>query len=394
MAATELLDAPPTAIAKPQPIDFSLLREQALSSFSLQSETIAMEVAADTLLMVGNDGERAAANKRRMVWVRRRTDLERTRKAAQADAKKIVELVKEVAETFQADFSKAEDHLAAQIDLFDAKIAAAEKEKADKFFNDRNAQLLHVGITLARPVVESLADADIAKMIDDKVEADRLRKEEAERIALAKAEADRIAAEQAEAYRRDAEKLAAERAAFAKQQAEQAEATAKLMREHEEKLAAERLQRKKEQAAQQAELDAQRKVLEEAQRKIEEAAFAVAEREREQREAEQQAERDRISAIEKEKADTFEAERLRILKEKSDADAASAAAVWAEMDKISKEKAEALRPDREKLLAFADSLQLLVLPKTSALIEIEILIADQIRICADAIRRIVAERMS
>ena len=385
----ELLDAPTTAIAKPQPINWTALRAQALASFDIHSEAIASEVAADTLLMVGNDGERTAANKRRMVWVRRRTDLERTRKAAQADAKKIVELVKEVAETFQADFSKAEDHLAIQIDAFDAKVEAEKQAKIDAAFNAKNSQLLHVGIELQRIVVESLADEDIERMVNDKVEADRLRAAEAERIAAAKVESERLAAEQAERNRVVAEKLAADRAAFAKQQAEQAEATAKLMREHEEKLAAERLEREKHQA----ELDAQRQLLEAAQRKIEEAAFAVAEREREQREAEQKRIDDELAAKKKAEADAVEAERLKIVAEQAAKDAAEKLERDKAEAEAARQRAELLRPDREKLLAFADHVQKLTLPKTAAIIETEQLIGEQLVLCADAIRRIVAERV-
>ena len=362
----ELLDAPTTAIAKPQPINWTALRAQALASFDIHSEAIASEVAADTLLMVGNDGERTAANKRRMVWVRRRTDLERTRKAAQADAKKIVELVKEVAETFQADFSKAEDHLAIQIDAFDAKVEAEKQAKIDAAFNAKNSQLLHVGIELQRIVVESLADEDIERMVNDKVEADRLRAAEAERNAAAKVESDRVAAEQAEANRVEAAKLIADRAAFATQQ-----------------------------AAQQAELDAQRKLLEAAQEKINAAAFAVAEREREQREAEQTAERLRLEAEDKIKSDAFEAERLKVLAEKAAQDAAEKLERDKADDDAARQRAEQLKPDRLKLHEFLD--RLVEISETAPTIQQPemVLAADGIAVrlsdCIRACRKLIEE---
>ena len=359
----ELLDAPTTAIAKPQPINWTALRAQALASFDIHSEAIASEVAADTLLMVGNDGERTAANKRRMVWVRRRTDLERTRKAAQADAKKIVELVKEVAETFQADFSKAEDHLAIQIDAFDAKVEAEKQAKIDAAFNAKNSQLLHVGIELQRIVVESLADEDIERMVNDKVEADRLRAAEAERNAAAKVESDRVAAEQAEANRVEAAKLIADRAAFATQQ-----------------------------AAQQAELDAQRKLLEAAQEKINAAAFAVAEREREQREAEQTAERLRLEAEDKIKSDAIEVERLKVLAEKAALDAHEKFQRDMLEQEAARERDELLKPDIERLMFFALSIEQCLIPNFESH-EWSRQVSVELKECADAIRRIVAERV-
>ena len=363
MSATELLDAPTTAIAKPQPINWTLLREQALASFDIQSELIAKEVEADTAITVSDANTRKAANTRRMVWVRRRTDLGRTKTAAAAEAKKIVVLVKEVAESFQAEFSKAEDHLASQIDAFDAAVAAAEKEKADAAYNAKNSQLLHVGIELQRFVVDSLTDEQIADMIDEKIITDRLKREEQERIAAAKAEADRAAAAQAEANRIEAEKLAAERAEFARLQ-----------------------------AAQKAEMDAQRKLLEEAQRKIEEAAFAVAEREREQREAEQQAERNRVFAEAKAEADAFEAERLKIVAEQAAKDAAEKFNREEIERKAAADRFEALQPDRIKLLLFADGIQGTQVVRVAQQ-DVMALIAMELLNCADAIRRIVEERV-
>ena len=352
----ELLDAPTTAIAKPQPINWTALRAQALASFDIHSEAIASEVAADTLLMVGNDGERTAANKRRMVWVRRRTDLERTRKAAQADAKKIVELVKEVAETFQADFSKAEDHLAIQIDAFDAKVEAEKQAKIDAAFNAKNSQLLHVGIELQRIVVESLADEDIERMVNDKVEADRLRAAEAERNAAAKVESDRVAAEQAEANRVEAAKLIADRAAFATQQ-----------------------------AAQQAELDAQRKLLEAAQEKINAAAFEVSERERL-----------RLEAEDKATSDDPIASRLKVISEQAAKDAAEQRILDDADRKAADALADKLRPYIDKLLGFASLIeetakQIPDLPESLAKTRHLVFLA--VRECADAIRRIVEQRV-
>ena len=351
----ELIDAPKTEIAKVQPINWELLRQQALAMFEAEREDIAKEVSADILLKVTDEKTLEAAKKRKWVWVKRRTDLDRTRKDASADAKKIVALVSDVADTVQEQFSKAEDYLAQQIEQYKTKIESERKAKADTAFNAKNSQLQHVGIELNRLVVESLTDDQIATMIEDKILTDRLKREEAERQAAVKAEADRLAAEERERHRVEAEKLAAERAAFEKQQSEAKAEIDRLAKMEADKIAADRAELERQKAEQASEFARLKAAHDEQQRKIDEAHQIAANRERERLETEQQAERDRIVATE-------QAEKIKV--------------------------EERLKPDRDKLLAWSESLSATIklLPEVSvSLAPVTALIAD---VVTEAVRKI------
>ena len=334
--------------------------------YGLVISDLQTKVTADLALTIDGLNDKAGyklCDQRRKEWVRVRTGIDRRRKEMNAAAREHIKKVDAVAAEFTELAGQAEDHVTRLVDQIDAQVAAAEKEKADAVFNARNSQLQHVGIELNRLVVESLTDEQISAMIDEKIVTDRLKREEAERVAAAKAEADRLAAEQADRNRIEAEKLAAERAEFARLQ-----------------------------AAQKAEMDAQRKLLEEAQRKIEEAAFAVAEREREQREAEQRKIDDELAAKKKAEADAFEAERLKLLEEKAAQDAAEKL----EHDKAEAEAARqrslALKPSRDRLRDFADQVQALKVPTLDQK-DVMGMVANELLNCADAIRRIVEERV-
>lgn len=322
MSAAELLDAPKKDLAKQQPINWELLREQALSTFDIQSEAIAKEVAADTQLIVTDDNTRKAAKERHWVWVKRRTSLDKTRKAASEDAKKIVELVKEVASSFQSEFDKAEQHLAAQIAAYDEALEREKQAKLDAIFNAKNSRLLAAGLILPRILVDSMSDIEIDDKISEAEELARFRKEQAEREAKAKAEADRLAAEEKERNRIEAEKLAKERAEFEKLKAKQ-EAEAKKIRE----------------------------LQEEAQRKIEEEAARLEKLNRERIEAALAEQR----AAEKAELDRKEAdERLRREAEET--------RIKAEKAEAARRYAEAIRPDIEKLRGVASAVRSIAVP--------------------------------
>lgn len=360
MSATELLDAPSTTIAKAQPINWELLREQALSTFDIQKEEISKEIAIDTKIVVTNDETREDANKVRMKWVRRRTGLDRTRKAASEDAKKIVALVKEVAETFQTQFDIAEQHLQKQIDDYDERIEKAKREAIEAAFAAKNDRLVAAGLTMPRILVDSMSDIDIDDKISEAVELARFRKDQADKDAAEKLAADLKAKEEAETLRKQQAELKEKQAAFDKQQAEQAALTAKLMAEHEAKLAAERAEFERQKAEQAAEMAKLREAQQAQQRAIEAEQKRLADIEAARIEAEQKAERDRLAEVERVRIEAEQKELARLeaeaekQRELDRRELERAKAEQAEKDaEAARVLAEQLKPDREKLLAFA-----------------------------------------
>lgn len=417
-----VLEQEPTAL-KIVALDFGLIRKQALATFDLQRESVERDVAAARMIIVTDDATRKVAKKEHWKYVKFRTGLDAKKKTALEDTKKIVAIVGEVADSFQSEFDKAEEHLAGQIDAYDAKIESERQAKLDAAYNVRNAKLIAAGVTLDRLIVDSLTDEQIDQRCSEALELARLRKAEAERLAAEKAEADRLAAEQAEANRIEAERLAAERAEFDRQKAEQQAETDRLKKIEEEQLAKERAQFLAEKAesdrlrkveddklsAQQSELDRQKKLIDEANEKLQRAEDErVANIERLKAEEEE-----RIAHARKIEDERLEMERRGLDRQRREQEAA--AKVIADQqteqqrlideanEKLRREEfdrlqaiedsrlAEELRPDREKLLAFADSLCALPVPSVSA--KSEVIRSRCIGIvtdCAVRIREIVA----
>lgn len=275
------------------------------------------KVTADLTLTIDGPNDKDGyklCDQRRKEWVKVRTGIDKKRKEMNAAAREHIKKVDAVAAEFTELAGQAEDHVTRLVDEIDAAVAAAEKEKSDKFFNDRNAQLLHVGLSLPRVFIESLTDEQLEEQITQAVENKRLRDAESERIAAAKAESDRLAAEQVERNRIEAETLAADRAAFAEQQAEH-----------------------------KAEMERVKAEQQEVQRKLD-AAQAAAEK----------AEAERVAEINRKQLE--EKDREWKLKQ---AETAEAEAIEAE------KRAEALRPDREKLLSVAAAIQAVEIPQVS-----------------------------
>lgn len=325
--------------------------------YGLVFEDLAKKVEADLSITINGVEDKAGyklADTRRKEWVKVRTGIDKRRKEMNAAAREHIKRVDAVAAEFTELAGKAEDHVTRLVDEIDAEIQRVEQEKLDKVFNDRNAQLQHVGINLPRLVIESLTDAEIQKQIDDKIETDRLRKAEAERMAAEKAAAEKLAAEREEANRIEAEKLAAERAAFAAQQAA-AKAEADLFAKIEaEKLAAER-----------AELERQKSEQAELQRSLQREQERLAQIERDRIAAEQQAERDRIAEENHLRLYAERKERERIEAEAKAAREAEEAKAEAAAEEAAKAHAEALRPDREKLLSVAAAIDAVEIPRVS-----------------------------
>ncbi len=374
----------PTTTLKVVALDFDLIREQALSTFDIQRAEVAKAVAKAVRLKVTDDESREIAKKEKFAWVKRRTGLAAKKKTALEDTKRIVAIVGDVADSFQSEFDKAEQHLAAQIDAYDDKIATEKQAAIDAAFNAKNDRLIAAGLTLPRILVDSMSDIDIDDKISEAEELALFRKAQAEKDAKDKSEAERLAAEEKERNRIEAEKLAVERAEFAKQQAELKAEQDRQQKIRDAAAAEQQLQLD----AQKADLEAARKKLAddqtEQQRKTEAENYQRAEREREQREAEQQKERDRIAETERVRVEAEQKEAARVLAEQAEKDAEAA-----------RQRAELLQPDRERLLAFADRVSGLVgeLPRVSST-SIDLRCVAQILIdAAQAIRRIVAEKL-
>jgi len=183
-------------------------------------ENIEAEVAADKALTVADKETRKVANERRLVWVKRRTTLDKARKRLGEEARRRIELINQTAKEFQSLFDPAEEHLREQIEAYDAAIAKAEQDKLDAAWRAKHERLMAAGLDLPRVYVESLSDADIDAKIREAEETRRLREAEEARLAAEKAEAERRTKEQAEAIRKEAERIAAERAELEREKAE------------------------------------------------------------------------------------------------------------------------------------------------------------------------------
>ena len=340
---TTVLEQPKNQIS---PINYGVIKEE-----------LANKVAADLLITISGIEDKEGyklADTRRKEYVKLRNAIDKKRKDLNAEARQHIERVNVAAEELQAIISEGETHVTQLVDDVDATIAKAKQDKIDAAFNAINDRLIAVGLIHPRVYVETLADADIEELIGQKLETDRLKKEEAERQAAAKIEQDRLAAEEKERNRVESEKLAAERAEFARQKAEQDAETARLKKIEDDKLAAER-----------AELDRQRADQQEAQRKLDT-----------EREAIHKAEQDRLDAIERARLEAEQKESARVAEEQRvarEAEEARLKAEQAEADRKAsaerevneKARLEALRPDREKLLAYVAQIDAIELPQVS-----------------------------
>lgn len=147
---------------------------------------------------------------------------------------------------------------------------------------------------------------------------------------------NRIENEKAEQQRRDEE---AERQC---EQQRQLDEQAERLRQQQEELD----RREQEQAEREAE----------AQRKIDDEKARLA-----------KVESDRLAAIEREREEAETQEAIRLADEKHAADMAEASRVKAEREEADRIRAEQLRPDKEKLLAFAETIDALAIPDVPSL---------------------------
>ena len=277
--------------------------------YGLVAADLQTKVTADLALTIDGPSDKAGyklCDTRRKEWVKVRTSIDKRRKEMNAAARDHIKRVDAVAAELTEIAGQAEEHVTRLVDEIDAAVEKAKQDALDVVFNARNSQLQHVGLNLPRLLIESMTDEQIEQQITDKVEMDRLRKAEADRLAEAKAAADKLAAEQAEANRIEAEQLAADRAAFAEQQAEH-----KRDMERQQSLIADKL------AADRAELARMK------------------------------------AAIDREREAVETAEAIRLADEKHAADMAEKLRVEAEQAERDRVLAELMRPGREQLLMVA-----------------------------------------
>lgn len=281
----------------------------------------------------------------RMIVKNHRVEIEKTRKALKADALEYGRVVDSEAKRLTALIEPIEDHLEAEENrvLAEKERIRKEKEEAKRAITQARVDaFMAVGQIIAFSVAESLTDAEYSEQLGAataaKIEADRVAALEVERLAAEHREAARLQAEEDARRKAEAIALAAERAELDRlRQEQQAEAN---------RLAAER------QRIADEELAKQRAIQLESAR-----AEAV---ERERKDAEARAIADAAAA--RVKAEVEEAERLRL---------------------------EALKPDREKLLALADTLFNLERPTVSDVAKPALAKADKaILVAVTAIRQL------
>lgn len=274
----------------------------------------------------------ATVKEQRMKCVRARTSIEKTRKELKAESLEYGRRVDAEAKRLTALVEPIEQRLLAEENKVQAELDRIAKEKSDKVHASRLDALATVGGTMPESVVRNMTDEEFAIAL---AEVDRQVKERKEREAREAAEAierKRLADEAAKRQREEAEKIAAERAELDRQRREQEEA-ARVERERLDAI-------RREQEARQAELDAERKRIEEAE--------AVRQREIEaERQRQAKAERDRIEAEAKAKREQEEAEAKR------------------QQEIRDRETAERKRPDREKLMTVADAVVAIEIPEVS-----------------------------
>lgn len=387
----------PTAELETLPAEPTTKPGTTLIEFGIDVAKLELAVADDLKLKINGLDDKAGyelVNTRRKGYVKQRTGIDKVRKQLNADDQARIKKRNSVADEIQAIIGKGEDHLNAEVDRIDAERERLKTEAADKIYNERRAQLEHVGLFLDRIVVDSMTDEQIAKRIDDQVELNRLRDEEEKRKAAEIAERARLAAEDAARVKAEAEKLAAERAEFARQQAEQEAERMRLQKIEDNKRAAAQEELDKQRAELAAQQDEIRRQQEEAAAERQRLADAEKERQRAARESEQskqraaeQAERDRLAAIELEKQKAAAAEQARLETEQRIERERLAEVARLEAEAAEKKRQDAERPWREQLKRLADSLEVVGVPecpKTAAVKTVLTKAADEIRAIAKA----------
>jgi len=300
--------------------------------FSVTEKTIAESFAGYMKLKVNGIDDKAGlatVKSARMDVVHARTSVEKTKTKMNEEAQKQIKRNGAEAKKLLDLLAPIEAHLLAQQTAVEVEIARIKQEKEDALFEVRSQRMQEVGGSLSDTAMRFMTEIEFEGELDKA----RVAKVQRERAAAEEAEAahKRDLERQAEEARNKAERerLAAERAELERMRAEQAA----IQKAEQDKLDAIR----REQQAAQAKIDAEKKRIADA-----EAA--------------------KLRAAEIEKAKVEAAERARVETEQRLAREAKAKADRDAADEAARIRAEKLRPAKERLLAFANSVEQLAVP--------------------------------
>lgn len=312
-----------------------VLDQNELKTFSPSDAAIAQlaeEYMPLTIKGVDDKEGIALVHKARMEVKRYRVDVEKKRKELKADALEYGRKVDAEAKRLTEMLLPIETHLLEQESVVQKELDRIKREKEEAEAAELQRRIDELAKVKADyPLI--YIKAWTAKDFEEKLtEATEKYREEQERLEALEAERVFLEAEKEAARRAEEERLAQERAELEKQRAEMEAERQKQEAERQARLKAEREELEK----QQAELKRQRDEIEAEKKKAEQERLIKEAAEKARIEAEQKIIREREAQERKEREAKAEQERI-----------------------------EALRPDREKLLAFADEILALKIPKLS-----------------------------
>lgn len=336
--------------------------DQRLIKFRAHDAAIAKMRAEYTLLTVKdvNDSHGLKlVHDARMKVKACRVAVEKLRKELKADSLEYGRKVDSVAKQITSEIEPIETHLEEQeaiVTKEKERLKSEAEAKRKAALDSRISKLLAVGCVLNPQIVEVMTDEKFAETLEAATKA----KAEADRLA-----AEKIAAEEAE-KKRQAEEAARNRAELEAQRKQLAEERAR----HEAEAAAERAkleaQRKQQEADAKAERERQWAIQEEERKKRAEEdriRHAEALKERERLYEEQQKLAAERKAIEVENARREAAEKAKRETEERIAREAEAVRLEEEAEKARRAKIESERPHREQVLKICDLLNEIEVPQ-------------------------------
>lgn len=229
------------------------------------------EVAARylTLNVTGIDDKPGiqAAHEARMVCVKLRTSIEKTRKELKAPAKEYGERVDAEAKRLTAMIAPTEKCLENLLQDIATEQARIQMERENALFDERSKLVEEAGgIPLSRGQLVKMKDADFNQLLVDIKATTEIRKAREEQERIDAAERKRVADELAEANRIEADKLKAERDQLAKERAELQAEKDQLNKAEADRKAAEQAEADRIEAAKRAEQNAEATRIAEAKR--------------------------------------------------------------------------------------------------------------------------------
>lgn len=321
---------------------------------SVTEETIAQMAERFASLKINGINDKAgflAVDTARKECKKARSAIATEHATLKADALKVCQTLDSMKRNLTGKVEAIENRLVAEIEAVEAEKARIQKEKDDAIYNDRVAKLAEHGTTIHEVALRAMTPAQFAEALAKAIADEAARKEAAARAEAEEVERKRIATEQAEANRIEAERLKAEREELARRKAEQDAEAARIKKIEDDKLAAERAELKRQQDELQAERD---------------------------RLAREESERQRAAKAEQERLDRIERERIAEEQRKAREADEAAERVAAEL------RAEQLKPIKQRIMEFADKVQLMPLPDVPDSVA-ELINHDLLK-CSNAIR--------